>query len=617
MMGSLDRLPGFRRVRGLLDTAIGSRPERQIVSEAIERFTDELVGPVGDYVSIEAWEQARRQAGGIIGYWDDQMRSLVTGFGPFSMQKYRRRSTVPGSMLTKWADDYATPYEWYKRYKDRVGPEAHEPVAQAWLKADNRIRAYFRGRDGGLAEQWAFIDKAYDSRFGRKLAGINRALSAWYFTFRFAYEIRWLGLQATEGFALTISKEGYAAVMNAHGFYHKPEGGWARGTPSRSPFGVIEEATPLGYGVAALDAAREDWPWWLQQVETPMSIKRLAYIQSTVKNLQDARLPRVAMEIAGSYPQLMDLLAHLGKTPQEWLYDISAAWNYQTTAARLQRVMNPQEAAEVYRPWLRDGTISQAEFDTAVAEGRHTPDSAIQKAIDVAMDPVLKPLLQRVAFLNDQFWADTAKLHFGQADRSNLQRLVNHPLLWWPAGYMINATKWLAGILLERMGGRDTGMAGAFTLAQIHQRHAELWDSDPEYRQFFADHPTLIFLVEMLIPLTPYGWGVSLSPMTRGLLAVGEEWVTGKESAYRRGIFDVGPIVTLGSTIPRLIHEERLAGGDTWYGRFWNGAENIFPIKYTAGDSSSRLAQAEQRAVRGAQVYDPLRVVDPDNKYVP
>ena len=216
-------------------------------------------------------------------------------------------------------------------------------------------------------------------------------------------------------------------------------------------------------------------------------------------------------------------------------------------------MLTPEQAAVVYKPFLDSGIISKVEYDEAVATRRHTPDSEIQKAIDSITDPRMAPLLDRVAFLNDQFWSDAAELHFGQTSRSNMQRLFNHPLLWWPASYMVHATKWLGGILFERMGGRDTGALGAWTLAQVHQQHAENWIADPEYRQFFMDHPTLMFMAEMLIPLTPYGMGVSLSPITRGMLGVGAEIVTGVENPYTRNITDWGPLQTFGSTIPRFI----------------------------------------------------------------
>jgi hypothetical protein len=164
---------------------------------------------------------------------------------------------------------------------------------------------------------------------------------------------------------------------------------------------------------------------------------------------------------------------------------------------------------------------------------------------------------------------------FGQVDRSNVQRLMNHPLLYWPISYQIKATKWLAGLFLDRMGGYDTGAGGAVTLGAIWETHRDNLQNDPDYHRFLEENGELLFFASMLVPITPWDIGVSLSPWTR----IGLEMATNGSSptGYARNIFSVGPFYSYLQLGPRLIREraEHDAGP---FGEAARVVQRAFPV---------------------------------------
>ena len=50
--------------------------------------------------------------------------------------------------------------------------------------------------------------------------------------------------------------------------------------------------------------------------------------------------------------------------------------------------------------------------------------------------------------------------------------------------------------------------------AETHQR---LLATDPEYGEWFEKHETLVFVAQMLVPITPSSMGVSLNPILRDI----------------------------------------------------------------------------------------------------
>lgn len=606
-------LPMVGRTGGLLDTLIGGRSEKEIVRQAQDRMSAELVGPEAEGAQLGLWgpdvrshEGAVRQVHTMMADIRDRMADTKLGW----VTIYRRPGLVPDSLFQKWgetslrAQNRGSLPTWYQRYL-ADHPTVDQPISQAWRRADNRIRSYFSGQPGGAARM---LEHVYDNAASRKLSSLTRNLTVFYHVGRFALDVRWLGLEAVEAGILTLSKEGLAPFLEAHGIRIVD----GRVQRFRAPKGAVApELMPLGFGENVLAEYRRNWAWWLQQAEQGMAFGRLRYVLANVHSAQMARLPSELLRMARQDTQLAEMLRSFGSTPQEWVHAISETWDIANARSplRLQQVLDPAEARRLYGPLHERGVLTDAEFADMVKAGRHTPSAAIEAELAHLSDPRMAPIMERLQVLNDQFWGDAASLIFGEADRSNLQRFFNHPLLWWPASYMVKAGRWLGGILFDRAFGHDTGMAGAWTLSQLHQRHAELLATDPEYRKEILSHPTLLFIAQMLMPVTPWDLGASLSPMTR-LLIQGGESLAGNEPAdpYRRNFFSWGPFYTFGSLLPRLVGEEAAAAPPgSIQERVFRALEPLAPRTYVAGPSTSRLTQAEQQGAAGlpAEPYVP------------
>jgi hypothetical protein len=226
------------------------------------------------------------------------------------------------------------------------------------------------------------------------------------------------------------------------------------------------------------------------------------------------------------------------------------------------RPLSPREVRAVWEPFLRDGTIDEVTYQRLVAARRYTPVAEIDRAIaESAGDPRIQRLYRALEVKNNELWNELAAVFYGQADRSNLQRLLNHPLLYWPISYQIKATRWLANVLFDRALGVDTGAGGAWTIQQVHDDHLRRMATDPEYAQFFADNKTLLFMAQMILPITPFDIGVSMSPWARLVLEgmANNEDPTYTEP-YSRNIFSVGPGYTYFVLLPRFVAEQGKPG---------------------------------------------------------
>jgi hypothetical protein len=275
-------------------------------------------------------------------------------------------------------------------------------------------------------------------------------------------------------------------------------------------------------------------------------------------------------DMAAADTELSAALRRFGETPEEWLTRLDRDW--QALSAR-SKPISAKEAAAVWEPFLRDGTITKLQYERLVAAKRYTPVPEIEAAIaETAGDPRMQRLFRALEVKNNELWNDLASVFYGQADRSNLQRILNHPLLYWPLSYQIKATKWLANIMFDKAFGVDSGSMGAWTIAELHNRHMEKMSTDEEYAQYFSDNQTLLFMAQMILPITPFDIGVSMSPWARLIL----EGMRDKEDPdykdpYSRNIFSVGPGYTYFNLLPRFLAEQSKPGA-AMSGIFGEGA---------------------------------------------
>ena len=139
----------------------------------------------------------------------------------------------------------------------------------------------------------------------------------------------------------------------------------------------------------------------------------------------------------------------------------------------------------------------------------------------------------RLAEVNKDLVSSIRDTFYGNPNRSRAERFLNSYLLYWPLSYQIKSTKWLLRVMFDRVGGIPTNAGGAVILSRFAEQHQRLLATDPEYAEWFEKHPTLVFVAQMLVPISPTSLGVSLSPPLRDLFF-----------SRTKDIFDIGPIYT-------------------------------------------------------------------------
>ena len=226
-------------------------------------------------------------------------------------------------------------------------------------------------------------------------------------------------------------------------------------------------------------------------------------------------LRRAFEEMAANDPELSKTIAAFGDTPDGWMRAMDEWHN---------RIMN---AVDI-----------DAEFNQEFARL-------------LAAEPAMAEVYARLNRVNQELWDDVKATFFGNPSRSNLERTLNSWLLYWPLSYQIKATKWLLRVMFDRMGGLPTNSYGAYSLDRIAADHNHLLATDPEYAQWIADHPTLIFAAQSLIPVSPFDMGLSLNPFLRNMFF--------PETAKK--VMEIGPVYTWSEFIPGIVGE---AYGDLW-----------------------------------------------------
>jgi hypothetical protein len=230
----------------------------------------------------------------------------------------------------------------------------------------------------------------------------------------------------------------------------------------------------------------------------------------TLEHTDPALMHQALGEIAHRDPELADLIAHAGETPDTYLKALDD-WH-----AKLLASTTDEEAV--------------AAIDEAIAPAlRETP--------------ALAEVYGRLGDANKNLWRDIRQTFYGNPDRSRAERMLNSYLLFWPLSYQVKAAKWLLGVMYDRAGGIKTNAIGAYALGQFAQDHQRLLATDPEYQQWFEKHKTLVFMAQMLAPITPDSMGVSLNPILRDVFF-----------ERTRAPWEVGPVYTAG-LIPKLANE--------------------------------------------------------------
>lgn len=563
------------RLSGFIDMVAGGRPERVIRAQAIEHFKSRLLGAMVDMLDPVAYRAFEADLKAIYAAWRNEQETQRIANIPIR----RRISLISPAKLDEIAEQvvrerhHGTMPVWWEQ-------KAMTP-SRAWRAADNRLRNW-------LVENTSFgeaLDELYESKAALAASGGARGLTVWYHVLRFIGDVRWLALELTEAPMLTLGRGGMGAVLEA--------------MDMRKPI-----ATPYLFGKAALEKAREEWAHWMSLTDTGLFLRlRERHLMAMMKREQPGRLRDAMLDMAQRDPELAAGLRRFGMTPDEWLRRLDRDWQL---LERRSTTLTPAEAQSIYKPFLDDKVINQATYDKLVASRRYTPVPEIEAAlVESAGDPRMQMLYRVLEVRNQELWNELAAVLIGQPDRSNLQRLLNHPLLYWPISYQIKATRWLANVLFDKAFGVDTGAGGAWVVQEVHDRHVKRMSEDPEYAAYFVNNKTLLFLAQMVLPITPFDIGVSLSPWSRMVLERAYSTIDPTfTDPYARNLFGVGPGYTYFEALPRLFHEQGKPGAILEGSPIVEIGQQFSPFKVPVGGGNRR----SQLATEDAAVFGPGEV---------
>jgi hypothetical protein len=112
-------------------------------------------------------------------------------------------------------------------------------------------------------------------------------------------------------------------------------------------------------------------------------------------------------------------------------------------------------------------------------------------------------------------YKDIVHVFHGNVNRSNMERLLNSPLLWWPISYQLKVGKWLIDVATKNAAGSVNELQGAAALHKVLENHAIQMERNQDYREMFEDHPALWQSLGMMLPMTPFDMGVFMARWTR------------------------------------------------------------------------------------------------------
>lgn len=221
------------------------------------------------------------------------------------------------------------------------------------------------------------------------------------------------------------------------------------------------------------------------------------------------------------------------------------------------------------------------------------PEATIMGEVKAVMDDMgitkeeakmLAPFMERLASAHRGNYNDLVQLYIGRLNRSTLERTLDHFFLFWPLSYQIKATTWLARIMFQRIGGVNTGGGGAYLWDEYRQRWEQDAMGDPGFKDWAEENDQLMFLFEMMFPMTPQGIGVSLSRPAR---YVGS-WMAQEidiPDEYKEMLGEYPYIETLGDLVTNS-----LAVGPVRSERLWSSILDKFDVPLFDTDANDTPA---------------------------
>lgn len=322
------------------------------------------------------------------------------------------------------------------------------------------------------------------------MAAHNSAVTTHYFTFRFGLDLRFHAQNFFEAQILGLGMAGFRKREVAFGEFGMDEAYLQHLSSNENA--VANTGMPLSRG-----RHQAAYNVFLKLHGDPLrkASKGLA--------TEDPALMSKALEQVRSEPVTADMIAGIKANPDDFIKELDA-WH----AKMLKNV----DAAG-------DGEV----IDQAIAEAMK--DS-----------PELSEVLTRLGDVNKQTWGDIRETIYGNPNRSQAERLLNSYWLYWPLSYQIKSTKWFAKVLFDSAGGMKTNAGGAWLFDQMATTHQQQLQTNPKYQQWFEKHRSLVFMAQMLFPVSFDKVGVSLNPVLRDLFFGASKEVMGVGPIYSWGL---------------------------------------------------------------------------------
>lgn len=205
-------------------------------------------------------------------------------------------------------------------------------------------------------------------------------------------------------------------------------------------------------------------------------------------------------------PELSQIIAAMGDTPEAYLTAMDRQYN---------RILNSVDPAVPFEE---------------------------QIAAELAKDPAMAEVYGHLSRVNRELWEDVKGTFLGDANRSRVERALNHYLLFWPFSYTLRTSKWLLRVMYDSAGGLPTNSVGAYQMDKLVGIHNQMLATNPKYAKWLKENQSLVFMAQMLFPITPNSIGFSLSPIMRDLFF-----------GRTKAVWEIGPVYTISRLLPNVV----------------------------------------------------------------
>lgn len=128
---------------------------------------------------------------------------------------------------------------------------------------------------------------------------------------------------------------------------------------------------------------------------------------------------------------------------------------------------------------------------------------------------IIAPWMNRLSEMHRGIYNDLVDLYIGRLNRTGIERVLDNYWLMWPLSYQIKATKWLAEVMFHRIGGMHTGPVPAIIYQEYRERFNRMLSRDKEFANWLTDNRDFLYMLELMLPMSPESIGVSLNKTVR------------------------------------------------------------------------------------------------------